>query len=228
MNWFLISPFVFQVTCVHCGKLLAECPICRSNIVRVVRVFKSWSVLCFLPFETTSLFCSFFYTCAIVHENKEMYTCHIVNLERDQCVRHTWPLLTNDIFIHWSVEPLHRRRDSHLFASDTFIHCMTLGYIFSFSSRRVRIFSTVHRCLSEGHSSSTNLVKYVRRRLIFLSIDRDRLPTWMIELDDARVRRTRKEVSRIVVFVPVDHSVGWERERDGSSHSVIRTTKNSC
>ena len=24
-----------------CGKVLAECPICRSNIVRVVRVFKS-------------------------------------------------------------------------------------------------------------------------------------------------------------------------------------------
>ncbi|CAF4559249.1 unnamed protein product [Rotaria socialis] len=30
-----------MVTCVKCGKLLAECPICRSNIVRVVRVFKS-------------------------------------------------------------------------------------------------------------------------------------------------------------------------------------------
>lgn len=30
-----------MVTCVQCGKLLAECPICRSNIVRVVRVFKS-------------------------------------------------------------------------------------------------------------------------------------------------------------------------------------------
>ncbi|CAF1556816.1 unnamed protein product, partial [Adineta steineri] len=30
-----------MVTCVKCGKLLNECPICRSNIVRVVRVFKS-------------------------------------------------------------------------------------------------------------------------------------------------------------------------------------------
>jgi len=30
-----------MVTCVQCGKLLAECPICRANIVRVVRVFKS-------------------------------------------------------------------------------------------------------------------------------------------------------------------------------------------
>lgn len=30
-----------MVTCVKCGKVLAECPICRSNIVRVVRVFKS-------------------------------------------------------------------------------------------------------------------------------------------------------------------------------------------
>jgi len=30
-----------MLTCVKCGKLLAECPICRSNIVRVVRVFKS-------------------------------------------------------------------------------------------------------------------------------------------------------------------------------------------
>jgi hypothetical protein len=30
-----------MVTCVKCGKLLTECPICRLNIVRVVRVFKS-------------------------------------------------------------------------------------------------------------------------------------------------------------------------------------------
>ncbi|CAF0766605.1 unnamed protein product [Didymodactylos carnosus] len=30
-----------MVTCVKCGKLLAECPICRQNIIRVVRVFKS-------------------------------------------------------------------------------------------------------------------------------------------------------------------------------------------
>lgn len=29
-----------MVSCVKCGKQLAECPICRRNVVRVVRVFK--------------------------------------------------------------------------------------------------------------------------------------------------------------------------------------------
>jgi len=28
-------------TCVQCGKRLSECPLCRSYIIRVVRVFKS-------------------------------------------------------------------------------------------------------------------------------------------------------------------------------------------
>lgn len=30
-----------MVSCVKCGKVLAECPICRQNIVKVVRVFKA-------------------------------------------------------------------------------------------------------------------------------------------------------------------------------------------
>lgn len=30
-----------MVSCIKCGKQLAECPICRQNVVRVVRVFKS-------------------------------------------------------------------------------------------------------------------------------------------------------------------------------------------
>lgn len=30
-----------MVSCVKCGKKLAECPICRQNIVRVIRVFRS-------------------------------------------------------------------------------------------------------------------------------------------------------------------------------------------
>ncbi len=30
-----------MVACIKCGKKLAECPICRQNVVRVVRVFKS-------------------------------------------------------------------------------------------------------------------------------------------------------------------------------------------
>ena len=30
-----------MVSCTKCGKRLAECPICRQNVVRVVRVFKS-------------------------------------------------------------------------------------------------------------------------------------------------------------------------------------------
>lgn len=34
-----------MVTCTTCGKQLSECPICRQYIVRVVRVFKSWSQL---------------------------------------------------------------------------------------------------------------------------------------------------------------------------------------
>ncbi len=29
-----------MVSCTRCGKRLAECPICRQNVVRVVRVFK--------------------------------------------------------------------------------------------------------------------------------------------------------------------------------------------
>ena len=29
-----------MVSCTKCGKRLAECPICRQNVVRVVRVFK--------------------------------------------------------------------------------------------------------------------------------------------------------------------------------------------
>lgn len=29
------------VTCVDCGRQLRECPLCRQNIVRTVRVFKS-------------------------------------------------------------------------------------------------------------------------------------------------------------------------------------------
>jgi hypothetical protein len=29
------------VTCVDCGRQLRECPLCRQNIVRIVRVFKS-------------------------------------------------------------------------------------------------------------------------------------------------------------------------------------------
>lgn len=28
-------------SCVKCGKLLSECPICRQYVVRVIRVFKS-------------------------------------------------------------------------------------------------------------------------------------------------------------------------------------------
>lgn len=30
-----------MATCTACGKVLSECPICRSYIVRVVRIFKS-------------------------------------------------------------------------------------------------------------------------------------------------------------------------------------------
>lgn len=30
-----------MVSCTKCGKRLAECPICRQNVVRVIRVFKS-------------------------------------------------------------------------------------------------------------------------------------------------------------------------------------------
>jgi E3 ubiquitin-protein ligase RNF34 len=30
-----------MVSCTECGKQLAECPVCRQNIVRMVRVFKS-------------------------------------------------------------------------------------------------------------------------------------------------------------------------------------------
>jgi hypothetical protein len=30
-----------MVSCIKCGKQLAECPICRQNVVRVLRVFKS-------------------------------------------------------------------------------------------------------------------------------------------------------------------------------------------
>ena len=30
-----------MVSCVKCGKKLAECPICRDNILRVIRVFRS-------------------------------------------------------------------------------------------------------------------------------------------------------------------------------------------
>ena len=30
-----------MVTCIDCGKLIHECPVCRQNIVRKVRVFKS-------------------------------------------------------------------------------------------------------------------------------------------------------------------------------------------
>jgi hypothetical protein len=30
-----------MVACTKCGKRLAECPICRQNVVRVLRVFKS-------------------------------------------------------------------------------------------------------------------------------------------------------------------------------------------
>ena len=30
-----------MVTCTSCGKRLAECPICRRYIVRVVRVFRA-------------------------------------------------------------------------------------------------------------------------------------------------------------------------------------------
>jgi len=30
-----------MISCIKCGKVLAECPICRQNIVRAVRVFKS-------------------------------------------------------------------------------------------------------------------------------------------------------------------------------------------
>lgn len=30
-----------MVSCIKCGKRLAECPMCRQNIVRVIRVFKS-------------------------------------------------------------------------------------------------------------------------------------------------------------------------------------------
>lgn len=29
-------------SCVNCGKQLAECPICRQYVVRVVRIFKAW------------------------------------------------------------------------------------------------------------------------------------------------------------------------------------------
>ena len=29
-----------MVTCTQCGKQMAECPICRQYVVRVVRVFK--------------------------------------------------------------------------------------------------------------------------------------------------------------------------------------------
>lgn len=28
-------------SCVNCGKQLAECPICRQYVVRVVRIFKA-------------------------------------------------------------------------------------------------------------------------------------------------------------------------------------------
>ena len=31
-----------MVTCTQCGKRLADCPICRQYVVRVVRVFRSW------------------------------------------------------------------------------------------------------------------------------------------------------------------------------------------
>ena len=30
-----------MVTCTACGKRLAECPVCRRYIVRVVRVFRA-------------------------------------------------------------------------------------------------------------------------------------------------------------------------------------------
>ena len=30
-----------MMTCVECGKKLQECPMCRQNISRIVRVFKS-------------------------------------------------------------------------------------------------------------------------------------------------------------------------------------------
>lgn len=30
-----------SIGCTACGKILSECPICRSYIVRVVRIFKS-------------------------------------------------------------------------------------------------------------------------------------------------------------------------------------------
>ena len=30
-----------MISCVNCGKRLAECPICRQFVVRAVRIFKS-------------------------------------------------------------------------------------------------------------------------------------------------------------------------------------------
>lgn len=30
-----------MATCTNCGKQLAECPICRQYVVRVVRIFKA-------------------------------------------------------------------------------------------------------------------------------------------------------------------------------------------
>ena len=30
-----------MVTCTKCGKQLADCPICRQNIARIVHVFKA-------------------------------------------------------------------------------------------------------------------------------------------------------------------------------------------
>jgi hypothetical protein len=30
-----------MATCTNCGKQLAECPICRQYVVRVVRTFKA-------------------------------------------------------------------------------------------------------------------------------------------------------------------------------------------
>jgi len=32
-----------MVSCTACGKRLAECPICRQYVVRVVHVFRAWS-----------------------------------------------------------------------------------------------------------------------------------------------------------------------------------------
>lgn len=30
-----------MVTCTQCGRRLAECPICRQNVVRAVHIFRS-------------------------------------------------------------------------------------------------------------------------------------------------------------------------------------------